>query len=665
MHPFKKNSFLILVFFTVTTCFCSFFKPENIFGNSTLHFVFTSDLTFAEVGPDFEIIRHNNNYSPLVTSASLGNNVYNFTPHFSYVRNTQKSSRSVVTFLNLNLYSIHYIASHNYWLLKQTVEKESPAYIFAHVEHYPDWDSDYVKSFTGMTGNSKFFLHQSDKNLVWTVCIPCSSVVQVSPDLTTFYELGRIWDIINLQNMQKKIVRTMASWFDLEKNLDFTCGPNLFYRGVTESPYYCGISELGRKYNFTPMTSADERIQPKRVIGLVIFRYMLRAGDIDDLLIIVSPLMLTMDKFEFTIVTNFPTTVGSLETLFSPFDYFTWTFLLLSCIAIIVLIYSERKLLSLSTLKFEPIFNLVSQLIGQGSFYFGNLNFKTIAVFWSFFCYILMENLYQGSIYSCLTVTLPPSVPKTIEDVISSNLQVITTSSILSVLVIQQNLSVLQHKILPDLIPWFPADSAYSRTIQKFNSSLYFLNLRDITRADIAATISNSQDILASNKTIRTSGTFAVMDDKNDLNNFSSLMKILGKRLLIKGHSGHMDFYTFYVDVVKTNFIVPKLYEGINRLVESGIYGRWGAMNDLKADLEEMRKVGSEPYRKLFRMEMVGTGRDDFKEDWTADPVPFEAIKYMFGLCLIILSLTCCVSLLEHTLGIISVCFTMSKYLFT
>ncbi|OXA42217.1 hypothetical protein Fcan01_22947 [Folsomia candida] len=566
-----------------------------------------------------------------------------------------KLSRHVVTFVNLDLNSIYEDRSENFWLLWKIFISIHPAFIFANVDNHSVLNSthDYIKYYPELVGTSKLFLFQTNQNITWIPCVPCNSIVPLQKNnLTTLHDLAYEWDILNLQDFQTRSFDILRAVPQSSNKADYMCGPSIVYFGESEAPDSCGVAILGRKYNFTlvdPLTTSFSEIVS---IGRAMFDTMLTTEVIGYMSVIkMLPLQLHKEQFHFTIVTNFPSRMGALHDFLTPFDHFTWGSLYLSCLLISLVIYTERKLFLLPCLKYEPIFNLAAQLLGQYSGYFVRINFKTIAVIWSVSCYIVMANLYQGAIYSCLTVTLLPSVPKTVEGIVSFNLKIVTSSELLVPTEYGMTSRSLLKDHIPDIISKFPTNSKFVKILKKLDSNLIFFNPAAIYIWDLATNISNHLNIYNSNETIGTSGMFAVMNANQKQNHFNSIMKIMGKRLLIEeGHSGKdVDFQFLKLDVANFNFICFKISNGINHLTESGIYGRWGVIYYLKSDLKLMRKIGNESYSKLFRMEMANANGMGIPEQETQDePVSLAVIKYVFGLCLISMSLACLVAFGER-----------------
>lgn len=84
-----------------------------------------------------------------------------------------------------------------------------------------------------------------------------------------------------------------------------------------------------------------------------------------------------------------------------------------------------------------------------------------------FLSYILMNNFYQGSVYSYLTANTPPRVPRTIEQLSNSNIKILTTTPIGSRDPDKYGLamSTLKHFSIPQLIRTLGQNNSYSRLL--------------------------------------------------------------------------------------------------------------------------------------------------------------------------------------------------------
>ncbi|OXA48640.1 hypothetical protein Fcan01_16496 [Folsomia candida] len=193
---------------------------------------------------------------------------------------------------------------------------------------------------------------------------------------------------------------------------------------------------------------------------------------------------------------------------------------------------------------------------------------------WFFVCYILMDNLYQGSIYSDLTVVSPPQVPKTIEELVASNMTIITTSRILKSNKIEEGTSLLKTYLIPEIFNKNFSER-FNKLVKKMNSKLEYIHggTEDVS---MVKNMSKSCKV-RSNKTskwISTKETFAIMDTTFYLQLCVDSLHILGTRLVVKNNADvSLGFST--LSFGRRNFISPKIRGFLRHLSGTGILGRF------------------------------------------------------------------------------------------
>lgn len=299
---------------------------------------------------------------------------------------------------------------------------------------------------------------------------------------------------------------------------------------------------------------------------------------------------MNFEKTKFSVVTVFPSVENNFGTFMLPFDTTTWILIVISSVMISILVrisVSDSGFGYRFTLKehiSHDLYDVGALLLGHGgsddfSKIFANRRVAVvISTVWFFGCYILMANLYKGSIFSFLTVPVLPNVPETIEQLLSSNIPILTTTSSGSYLVslnrstptIKDD-STLRSIIIPQLKAVMAANSSYSKSIASLDQRLTYVNHFENSIKEIVLNISSSKPI--QNK-FKTSTTFALMNDANDLKHFTEPIKFLGKRFVIDS-SDDTGFQTITVMYGTRNFIFPRFYLVYRRLVESGLVEIW------------------------------------------------------------------------------------------
>lgn len=250
---------------------------------------------------------------------------------------------------------------------------------------------------------------------------------------------------------------------------------------------------------------------------------------------------------------------------------------------------------------------------------------------WFFGFYILMANLYQGSIFSFLTVPELPKVPVTMAELLSSQLLVLTVTNLQSDTVSTTGItitfaSVLKSIIIPELKTVMAGNLGYQRSLDAFETRLIFIEPRQVRSAEIISNISNSNRL----KEFETSGTFAMMDSINNLKFLTEPITFLGKRFVIHGR-GETGFQMISVMHGLRNFIFPRFNSVYRRFVEAGLIGTWLRAYRKSRLLFRMRTHGKEVYDKYSAQ--VNSGVPHQPEFHECTPGSLEALKYMFAIC--------------------------------
>ncbi|OXA48872.1 hypothetical protein Fcan01_16808 [Folsomia candida] len=222
--------------------------------------------------------------------------------------------------------------------------------------------------------------------------------------------------------------------------------------------------------------AVEEINRVKGIIGKMDFRSVLDEQFLAQIeteqLLIYDGELATID---FAIVTQFPHAENSILGVFTPFEGAIWWSILFSCIGISLILQFQGKGLpnNFSGLRSIRDFIMVQSLLfGQAiaDEIIKSVKNKQVArpllAIWFFVCYLLMENLYQGSIYSDLTVVHPPNVPKTVRELVASNMTIITTSQMYITSKTSNALertSILKQSIIPEILK-----KNFSKKVNKF-----------------------------------------------------------------------------------------------------------------------------------------------------------------------------------------------------
>jgi hypothetical protein len=316
--------------------------------------------------------------------------------------------------------------------------------------------------------------------------------------------------------------------------------------------------------------------------------------------------------------------MDSLSAFISPFDTPTWISLIVSCAGIIIVLQvcrnSDNNLTKFLKGVSYDSFRVVCFLLGQV-----NGNIETVfrirgksgvsgvmlVIGWFFGAYILMSNLYGGSLFSAFVVPQIPPVPTNFEELVHSNLTVLTNTFGTSR---QDNtfFSTVKEFIIPQLLEGLQNNAKFTQLLTHFNSNLVFVP-RAGRIISMALNISKSMKIGDDNESFETNNTFAILNKPSDLaltTEFIPLMDKHRNKYIIGGSGYETPFKVSNLLLVDNNFFAPVFSKIISQLVQSGLYDRWLRMTRIYAQLYYV--VGRRD-KKMYS-EFFGKKMADWKE---------------------------------------------------
>ncbi|OXA54815.1 hypothetical protein Fcan01_10448 [Folsomia candida] len=523
------------------------------------------------------------------------------------------------------------------WIHIQTILMQdvlfyvNPKYIFVHISS--PMSKKYYQNYPHFRGSSILIILQKTttrKTLLFIPCIVCHDLPH--PEETTGLnglQIDQIWKSRNT-NMQGKIIY-LSTILTASYHLATKCGPNLINYGEKDVHKRCVISHLAQHYNFTVIPIPGKALETT-VVGRIGFRHYLTGGFIAD---ISSKKMnifrTTFTEIEFVLVTDHPTLMNDFAVFLYPFDSLTWTLICVSVVAITRIIRLQWRKDDRNS-AFLDLLRIASLLLGQAG---GNLLtlFKSrwIASFllpvWFWACYILMFNLYQGSIFSYLTVTMSPRVPRTMAELLESDFKVVTRSSI-------ANYDHEQHKVihwalLIEEIITFKEGLSRNESIEKYNRLQNRTSFYRFSEIDVL-TLVKSLSLSTQEHAGFRQAPIVLMDVKMGLLDLAVLLEKVGKRYVIRGREA-TPFHSITVSAGFRNFLTPYISETIDALEEFGISGRWDELSHLKYKLSAMVQMGRSSYSELFRKEMAGRKKSIVFHE--SAQVSLKVMKFLFFLC--------------------------------
>jgi hypothetical protein len=421
------------------------------------------------------------------------------------------------------------------------------------------------------------------------------------------------------------------------------CSLNL--DGLLTFPAECGLRAIQQKYNFTLKYNEahgnrlkfvseiferemDNRFKDKLTIGHEQTREWFLHG-------------MSFEPFMFTVFAD--PNPPNASAILSPFDIWIWLSFLLSILLFFLVSWNVlfRKYSgNLILWIFSSIFNQLGE--DETFVLFGNSRGKYFTLF---FCWLFMTNLlgivYQGSLFSYLTATESPNVPKTLKEalndpnfpIINVDCKVHRTESD------EQNstlicFSVLKYILLYDLLstdkePETEPDS-FILFLEMLKERLIVINgtayeiIKDIGRFRLLQTEYEGQTVLLPR-------VFGVLNQHSRLMEFTRLTKWLDPSKLIIKSDDMTRFIMRSTWIAKRNLFHRMFSSGLGSLVQSGLFSRWEKHYALGRE-----RVGVEQnHRVTFgRIQFAESKVITFNE---AHPVSLRVMRVFFILWFILL----------------------------
>lgn len=247
-----------------------------------------------------------------------------------------------------------------------------------------------------------------------------------------------------------------------------------------------------------------------------------------------------------------------------------------------------------------------------------------------------MINLYQGSIFSCLTVTFPPPVPKIWDDLVHSNISVMTSSLFSRSYGSSDEFadSVLQLEVLPIFRRIMDKSPNFLELLNSFEPQLVFLHrliIEQYIRLKIFNDTSANAEMSSQFSTfIKKNKTFAIMNLEIHQAPIIAILKGVGTHFIINNKLD-TPFQQYALNWGSRNFFNPTIASGLSALACSGVFQRWQKKDLQRDELASMKQFSKKEYDEFARKQ-----NSEAKEPISfheAQQVSLKSIQYAFGLC--------------------------------
>lgn len=410
----------------------------------------------------------------------------------------------------------------------------------------------------------------------------------------------------------------------------------------------CAQLALGGKLNFSDIIVSGVRNAKPRDFGLSIgYNFAVTTASLPQFLYPASSKFTWLShcgqRYQLRMATvsfRQPRSVG-LKGLVMPLDAYTWVAFGIS-FTVVAILFTVMAGGDLENLKHSIRYFILSwqwilcSLCGQ---YHRTHVFRVVSSFpiFAVICllsfFLLGTVFYQGSMFSSLVSLTPPALPSSLEDVVDSSIEIITTSQIQvpldSGIIL---VSVLKYKMIEDVRSVSPPN--LFRILTKLKTRTRLVNTLSgfVTGVNISQ---GSHVEFGNNSFHEVMDTFAVINVELDLDQVLAGVRVHRDPYIVRHTESPIFFFNIPLFITRgfLNWVVSL---SIGQLAQSGLYKLWWDLQHVKSLLTLIRdKTDKEQYRKLLHsvviMRNLGAKQEVEAEKWKS--VSFSALEGIFGLC--------------------------------
>ncbi|OXA53443.1 hypothetical protein Fcan01_11412 [Folsomia candida] len=284
----------------------------------------------------------------------------------------------------------------------------------------------------------------------------------------------------------------------------------------------------------------------------------------------------------------------------------------------------------------EVICMLMRQINGEGLKIFNNnwVGVPIVTVWMLFGCNLIMDQLYTGEIFSCLTAMTQPPVPTTFSGLIDSDLHFVTSSWYATGVGTQS--SMLQGKIIPVYKAIFKNISGRMNQLREMERRMILVNTTSFQRnVEVFENITESRALRHAKGWVDTVKPFAIMDPAYVEVFWERVLKISGRQHVLNVRED-TPFHIVMVTYVDNNFMSEVFRGRLAQLASFGIAKLWTRLDEWDSILVYVRSVYGELVQVEFRKAMAGV--QDTSLGYEDEPVLFKYVQSLFILGTLILA---------------------------
>ncbi|OXA38858.1 hypothetical protein Fcan01_26466 [Folsomia candida] len=203
---------------------------------------------------------------------------------------------------------------------------------------------------------------------------------------------------------------------------------------------------------------------------------------------------------------------------------------------------------------------------------------------------------YQGSIFSSLIITLPPILPSTLESLVDSQIQIITTTRVYD----SGYRSMLTNFLIDDVINTTKPGSNLFHTLTQVKKRTKFID----SSSSFAVGLSISESLrvkFGSGEVNKVSDTFAVINAENELVEMLSAIGLMGDVHVVRSLEAPIFFINNPI-CIGGKMLLPLISIGFGQLAQSGLYERWEELENLKILIAQVKALKN---RDLYRKAVI------------------------------------------------------------
>lgn len=505
-------------------------------------------------------------------------------------------------------------------------------YIFAQTS--PNPDAACLRRHVHILGTINLVLFESyDSTTFFIPCLTCRPLVFTYLRTVSWLTIREAWDASN-SNMHQYFVYVLSS-ADGKCGLDHTGFVNL------QGSNICEVSAVAEKYNLTLM-EYNGQLQAYSDESFGIFGYSDGTRHQSDYYIH----QVIFASINFITISNPPSLARAIVSLLSPLDVGSWTcliFIVSFGAGVLTLVDTEglnrASYLDGAERALNKMVVVTCLLLGQvgeskGKPYRTGTAVLVLLTLWLFGYFILMQNLYQGSMYSNLAVLKPTRPPGGVYDLVNWDIPIVSMDIVYDYKS-RSAKSILADYVMPQLLAISESESELSKLIMKLKEKIGYGN----GKKTLLKTLS------LGNLTM-THCMVVVFVFTHHVVTIESKLKLMGNRQVVRNKDSSPFAMTQYM-VGRKNLLTRYFSKELGYMLHAGLTRLWSkvGLQSLALRGKSELKEGNKYFEAV--QQAFGNLRDPvtFHE---SQPVSVKLLMPGFILCSIVMSIALLVFLVEY-----------------